>query len=92
MKILRLFILLLPLMLAMPLAAERTYYVLDGGQGLRGRSVLQMLQLSDGRMVVMTESHVNIYDGAEFRSVAVDTSAAEPLEAYYGPKQATGLL
>lgn len=84
MKILRLFILLLPLMLAMPLAAERTYYVLDGGQGLRGRSVLQMLQLSDGRMVVMTESHVNIYDGAEFRSVAVDTSAAEPLEAYYG--------
>lgn len=65
-------------------AAEKTYYLLGAEQGLRGRHVLQMLQLADGRMVVVTESHVNIYDGNAFTAVAEDATAAEPLGGYSG--------
>lgn len=64
--------------------AESTYYILGQEQGLRGRQVLQMMQLGDGRMVVVTESHVNLYDGSCFRSIPVDSSAVEPLAGYDG--------
>lgn len=84
MKIIRLLVLLVHVLSVMPVPAEKTYYVLGREQGLRGSRVLQMIQLADGRMAVMTESHVNIYDGAGFRSVPIDTAASGRLEAYSG--------
>lgn len=65
-------------------ANEKTYYVLGSEHGLRGHHVLQMLQLSDGRMVVATESHINIYDGRSFSVIDIDTTAAETLGGYDG--------
>lgn len=63
---------------------DKTCYVLGAEQGLRGNKVLQIMQLGDGRMVVMTESHVNIYDGTGFRSVPVDASVKDTLCGYRG--------
>lgn len=64
--------------------SEKTYYVLGVEHGLRGRHVLQMLQLADGRMVVATESHINIYDGCSFSAIPIDTAATESLGGYDG--------
>lgn len=64
--------------------SESTYYILGQEQGLRGRQVLQMMQLGDGRMVVVTDSHVNLYDGSSFRSIPIDSSAVESLSGYNG--------
>lgn len=58
--------------------------MLGSEHGLRGRHVIQMLQLSDGRMVVATESHINIYDGCSFSAIPIDSVAAEPLTGYNG--------
>lgn len=76
---------LLAVFLFMPVAAEEeTFRLLDSRQGLRGRNVLQMTQLPDGRMAVVTESHVCFYDGKAFRSVARDSSRVYPLPGYKG--------
>lgn len=63
-------------------AVEKTYSVLGQEQGLRGKHVLQLLQLRDGRMVVVTESHVCVYDGARFAPVA--RGKRMPLRGYHG--------
>jgi len=43
-----------------------------------------MLQLQDGRMVVVTDKAVDVYDGQQFHSMAVDTALWVPLPAYKG--------
>lgn len=61
-----------------------TFYVLNGEQGLSGSHVLQMLQLEDGRMVFVTESHVNVYNGIQFTSLPLDKSLYSPIKGYKG--------
>lgn len=69
----------------MPAAAEdETFCMLDSRQGLQGRNVLQMTQLPDGRMAIVTESHVCFYDGKTFRSVARDSNRVCQLTGYKG--------
>lgn len=63
---------------------NKTYYTLTDEQGLKGLDVLQMLQLEDGRMVMVTWEYVNIYDGVSFRSVRRDESCEFPIEGYKG--------
>lgn len=68
-----------------PMQGEgKTYYVLTGEQGLKGLEVLQMMQLDDGRMVMVTRDYVNVYDGASFRSVRRDTAMERPIGGYKG--------
>lgn len=63
---------------------EKTYSVLGAEQGLKGQQVLQLLQLHDGRMVVMTESHVCIYDGTRFHGVKREPTKRITLTGYHG--------
>lgn len=52
----------------------RSYYVLNRQNGLSSNCVLQMLQLRDGRMVVVTDKAVDVYDGQRFLSARIDTT------------------
>lgn len=63
---------------------DDTYYILNGEQGLAGNNVLQMLQLEDGRMVFVTESHVNVYDGIQFNTLPLSKSHQSRLDGYKG--------
>ncbi|MDO4171725.1 MAG: helix-turn-helix domain-containing protein [Prevotellaceae bacterium] len=62
----------------------RHFATLNTQQGLSDNSVRQMLQLPDGRMVIVTARGVNVYDGQEFRFLPLDTAAALPLKRYKG--------
>ena len=63
---------------------NKTYYTLTDEQGLKGLDVLQMLQLDDGRMVMVTWDYVNIYDGVSFRSIRRDEANESVIEGYKG--------
>lgn len=63
---------------------SRTYYTLTDEQGLKGLDVMQMLQLEDGRMVMVTWDYVNIYDGMSFRSVRRDEAYESVIQGYKG--------
>lgn len=63
---------------------ERSYYTLSQQNGLSDNCVLQLLQLPDGRMVVVTQQAIDVYDGQRFTSVRIDTTRWMPLPAYNG--------
>lgn len=58
------------------------FYVLNSQNGMSSNCVLQMLQLNDGRMVVITDKAVDVYDGQRFLSVPIDTTQWNALPAY----------
>lgn len=66
------------------MAGEGDFRLLGSGQGLKGGNVLQMAQLKDGRIAVVTESHVCFYDGKKFLCVPRDKNLTFPLSAYTG--------
>ena len=63
---------------------ERSYYSLNQQNGLSSNCVLQLLQLPDGRMVVVTQQAIDMYDGQSFSSVRIDTTRWMPVPAYNG--------
>lgn len=84
--VIRTFILLLFTVLGVVYAGGRdnTFYHLGSEQGLRGSQLLQMLQLDDGRMVFVTNSDVNIYDGTGFRTVPASKAFEAVIDDYKG--------
>ena len=68
------------------LAADNVtgFYTLNHQNGLSSNCVLQLLQLHDGRMVVVTDKAVDVYDGQRFLSAAIDTTRWVPVPAYNG--------
>lgn len=81
----RVFILLLSLFTFIAVMAdEETFRVLGPAQGLKGRNVLQMTQLKDGRMAVVTNSHVCFYNGKNFQCVPKEKNFVYPLRGYNG--------
>ncbi len=60
------------------------FYTLNRQNGLSSNCVLQMLQLHDGRMVVVTDKAVDVYDGQRFLSTPIDPLMFVPLPAYNG--------
>ena len=60
------------------------FYVLNSQNGMSSNCVLQMLQLNDGRMVIITDKAVDVYDGQRFLSVPIDTTQWNALPAYNG--------
>lgn len=47
------------------------FYVLNTLQGLSDNHVLQMMQLTDGRLAVRTPKGINLYDGRRFSLISL---------------------
>ena len=80
-------VLLLAVLFVMPLALRAggaTFYTLNTANGLSANSVLQMVQLPDGRIAVYTGHAVDVYDGQRFTSAAVGDTGWLELPAYTG--------
>ena len=63
---------------------DGSFYTLTRQQGLSSNCVISLLQLHDGRMVAVTDSAVDVYDGQRFTSVPIDTALWSSLPAYHG--------
>lgn len=78
---------LLAVLFVLPLAlraGSATFYTLNTTNGLSANSVLQMVQLPDGRIAVYTGRAVDVYDGQRFTSAAVADTGWLELPAYTG--------
>lgn len=60
------------------------FYVLNTQQGLSDNRVLQMMQLTDGRLVVRTPKGINLYDGRRFSLIPLPAEKAENITKYKG--------
>ena len=65
-------------------AAETTYTHLDRADGLSSNNVLSLTCLADGRMVVTTDSGIDLYDGNGFRHFHRPDIEPMPLSLYHG--------
>ena len=73
------------LCLTLPAAeAEQHFYALNRQNGLSDDGVLQLMQLRDGRMVIVTKSGADLYDGQQIRSIPVNDTLRMPIPAYEG--------
>jgi len=61
-----------------------TFSPITGLNNLSDKGVRSLSQLSDGRMVVVTEGLVHIYDGATFQYMHYNEQKAYPLTGYTG--------
>lgn len=60
------------------------FYVLNTQQGLSDNRVLQMMQLTDGRLAVRTPKGINLYDGRRFSLISLPAEKAENITKYKG--------
>ena len=60
------------------------FYVLNTQQGLSDNRVLQMMQLTDGRLAVRTPKGINLYDGRRFSWIPLPAEKAESITKYKG--------
>ena len=60
------------------------FYVLNTRQGLSDNRVLQMMQLTDGRLAVRTSKGINLYDGRHFSLIPLPAEKAESITKYKG--------
>ena len=60
------------------------FYVLNTQQGLSDNRVLQMMQLTDGRLAVRTPKGINLYDGRRFSLIPLPAEKAESITKYKG--------
>ena len=60
------------------------FYVLNTQQGLSDNCVLQMMQLTDGRLAVRTPKGINLYDGRRFSLIPLPEEKAENITKYKG--------
>ncbi len=83
---LRTFIVFLGLSACQLLQADEafTFSAIKGLNGLSDKGVRSLSQLPDGRMVVITEGLVHLYDGANFHYIHYDERKAYRLEGYTG--------
>lgn len=89
MKIVRFFILAIIFSIFTPSLAEKVdkndyFYTLSTQQGLADNHILQMLQLSDGKMAVETFKGINIYDGKKFHFIPLSPKDAQTIPLYEG--------
>ena len=61
-----------------------TFSPITGMNGLSDNGVRSLSQLSDGRMIVVTEGLVHLYDGVNFHYMHYDEQKAYPLNGYTG--------
>lgn len=77
---------LLFLLFSLPLAAEKycVFTPINGTDGLAGNRVRNITQLPDGRMMIITEGLLNLYDGTDFSYLHYNRKHICPLSAYSG--------
>lgn len=85
-NLLNIFLLSIMILAANNASAQESsnFYTLNSQNGLSSNCVLQMTQISDGRIIVATNKSIDVYDGQHFLSSPVDTSLWMPLPAYGG--------
>lgn len=89
MKVIRLIIFAIIFSIFTPTQAEKVekndyFYTLSTQQGLADNHILQMLQLSDGKMAVETFKGINIYDGKKFHFIPLSPKDAQTISLYDG--------
>ena len=79
-------LLLLLLIVSFSVSAQEDYVFspINSNDGLSDNRVRNICQLSDGRMIIITEGLVNIYDGTRFRYMHYDDRKAYRLTDYGG--------
>lgn len=79
-------LLLLLLFISFSVSAQEDYVFspINSNDGLSDNRVRNICQLSDGRMIIITEGLVNIYDGTRFRYMHYDDRKAYRLTDYGG--------
>ena len=65
-------------------APPATYYTLNHRDGLSGNNVAQLQQLPDGRMLVVSNGGIDIYDGLRFAHIDQSKAVRRPLPGYTG--------
>lgn len=60
------------------------FYVLNTRQGLSDNCILQMMQLTDGRLAVRTPKGINLYDGRRFSLIPFPAEKAENITKHKG--------
>lgn len=63
---------------------EAYFFTLTHRNGMLDDNVLQMLQLPDDRMAIMTNEGINIYGDRAFKTVRLDTTLYTPISNYRG--------
>lgn len=63
---------------------EAYFFTLTHRNGMLDDNVLQMLQLPDDRMAIMTNEGINIYGDRTFKTVRLDTTLYTPISNYRG--------
>ena len=84
MRRLCLFVLWLCCLMLSAAEAEQHCYALNRQSGLSDDGVLQLMQLRDGRMAIVTRSGVDLYDGQQIRGIRIDEEMWMPIPAYGG--------
>lgn len=77
---------LLFLFLSLPVIAEKycVFTPINGTVGLAGNRVRNIAQLTDGRIMIITEGLLNLYDGTDFSYLHYNEEHICPLSAYSG--------
>ena len=65
-------------------AEEISFYALTRQNGLSSNTVLQMMQLADGRMAVVTDTSIDLFDGQQVSAIPIDTTRWMAVPAYGG--------
>lgn len=86
MKIYPTILILLSFLFPSLLQAEEHYLFssINSSNGLSGNRVHCITQLQDGRIVIMTDGLVNLYDGTSFHYLHIDDKNVYPLKDYHG--------
>lgn len=63
---------------------SRTYYTLNTSDGFSDDHILQLLQLPDGRILAVSDSAIDIYDGLSVSHIRRSTAERRPLLGYEG--------
>lgn len=74
------------ILLSLPAIAEKycVFTPIKGTEGLGGNRVRNITQLPDGRMMIITEGLLNLYDGTDFNYLHYNQKHFCPLSAYSG--------
>lgn len=60
------------------------FHTLGVSHGLSDNHVLQMLQLSDGRMAIKTQKGINLYEEPHFRFLPLQPALSQLIRGYHG--------
>lgn len=63
---------------------EKPFFVLNEEQGFKGGEILQIRQLEDGRMLIVTQGYINLYDGLTVKNIRRSRAHCMSIKDYNG--------